>query len=212
MDMILRILRDGEERLVIVVDGASIEVQEAIIRSVGAAAINPAASPSAPMPLTEQVEGLQPPSIAYETPPTESELEKMEPAVIGAPYKGVVLSSGPYKGKTPYEALDEFRYLALAPLFAMARQMTKNSAERNGIVKDCKSYMANRLRRDTQHITEMFDMKTFMNAVSAMAPMDELANGFGFSSYPELCELGTADDIGRMYESVVLSIENRGRG
>jgi hypothetical protein len=216
MDTNIRVLTDklqnGGIRTVLIIDAEDSPINEAIMSFLApmlagiSGAVNTATEPK---PISE-VKGLKPVAKETEPVPTEEDFRRMESSAAGDPDLGPTVSIGLYQGVYPAQALNKDGVKALVELFNVAKKLPDGS-EKNAITSECKIFMANKLVVWVSRINARQDTIDFLDAVKGIAPVDKLANGYGFTSCRDLCNLGSDDEIKVLFDAVVTSLQERGR-
>lgn len=131
-----------------------------------------------------KVEGIAPPPKSGDMP-SQEEINTMTD-IRKLNRRGVIISSGPYAGKTAVEALALDKSSALGKLFTYARNLPNDSLERSEISKTCKQWMYNAPSLENEYTTRSSKL-AFINDARAIGSLETYFNGYkdfeSFSQY-----------------------------
>ena len=118
-----------------------------------------------------------------------------------------IISNGPYKGITPFEALEKDNEAALVLLFNLAKDMTV-CEERDEIIASCKQYMANLPSIANRLFATRESKITFIRNVAGMTPISQFVNGY--PSVDSFCVGATEQEIDTTFYNLAWYLSDRG--
>lgn len=209
----IKMLKD-KGRTVLIINGADKDRDEAAFRLVSAYMTGSVPDilpevreqqPEATPPI--EVRGLAAVAAPEEQMLSDSAILQMEDYASYRRRGSHCISSGAYKGLTPYEALRQQNEIALVELFTLASSM-EPSGERDEIVKACKQYMANLPGIANELYANRDDKLRFIKNTSKMAPIGQFINGY--HDVDAFCAGAMDNEIENVFSSLVWHFSDRG--